>query len=398
MAKVIVFDLGSHCLRVGLANQHVSCPKLSIPAVVGYPRNHTAVAFSGEQRKEKYVGLEAGRFRSVCDVVRPISHGGKIDRPADLALLIEQAYHMMGVASSEVPCVVSEPLDATRAHREELAKLFLCDFRVPSLLIVTQGVTAVFSAGDTSGIVADFGEGATRSIAVVDGIALPHTSVATPLGGATLTAAVKAALIDSGQAFAQDHVGSVKEALCFASPRPLDGASPEEDAVQEYRLPDGQVVCLSQERYRCCEVLFGAEWESPRRATGGDPEPRSRAPSVVMPKAHHSVSAIVALSAAAVDHESREFLFRRVVLCGGTAMLRGIESRVENELLGTRHVGADDRRLFAVKNVSAVAPSDRSWAGAAIFGGLSTAAALFTTQEDIAEQGFAAVHRHRAIE
>ena len=386
----IVFDIGCFDIRVGLVAEGVNivCPKLTIPAVVGYPRlkrNTAASLLSADANKDRYVGTEVQRFRSVCDVVRPISSSGSIERFPDLQLLIEQAYELLNVVSSEVPCVVTVQMDCSRIQYEEIAKYFLRDLRVPSFMMIGQGACCLFSMGETSGIAVDLGEGSSRSVAVLEGVVLPGTWMTTPHGGLTLSAAVKAALIDTGQTFALEHTTAVKEAMCFVLPQAPSPNTALEVEPSTYRLPDGQVLTLQSERYRCAEILFGNNWES----HGNDFRHERCSNSL-------SVTECIASTATNIAEECRDFLFRRTFLCGGTAMLNGIQRRLERELIGCREVPVDVRRSFMfVESGNGVAPSDRTWAGAAIFACLKGSDKLYVTQECIAEEGLPAVSRHR---
>jgi actin-related protein len=370
--RIIVFDVGSSHLRVGVSSQHMA-PKVIIPAVVGYPRQRAHVGMEGQQH---YVGVDVHKYRAVCDVVYPISEG-RIVHEADFRLLVLQAYELLGVASHEYPVVVTEPPHCPRSHRQQLATLFFGEMKVPAMLIVSQGACALFSCGEISGVVVDSGEDLTRVIAVIDGVSLPSSVVNTPLAGAAVTRQLKTVMAQSNQMTAAEHATEVKESLCFVRNVQEDDNDDELRATceKEYKLPDGQVVTLSKERFTAPEVLFDS--------TPGTAKPIS------VP------SAIVA-SVNACDDELRGFLLQRVFCIGGNTMLKGFRDRVELELRTTDALDAAARSMLSVRDVHiSTAPSNQNWVGAAIMANLSSAPQLFTTSRELQDGGFPTVSRHR---
>jgi actin-related protein len=373
--RAVVFDVGSHAIRVGY-NHQTEAPKLCIPSVVGYPKQRIHVGMEGQ---EAYVGLDLMKHRSVCDVHYPLGDG-KIERPDDLQALIRQGFQLLGANPEETSVVVTEPANASRTFRNDLGGLFLRTFRVPSIMMVAQGATSVFGCGITSGLVLDVGEHSARCFAMLDGVGLLSTYGQTPIAGQCVTQHLQCDLVDARQNAALSHSSQLKEALCFVRDIESDGPMETAALTQDYRLPDGHMVTLNHCRYQAPEVLFSAQ--AHRDAVAG--QKAQRLPELCRD------------SLVACDGFAREVVAPSVVVCGGSAMLKNFGARLETSMKRCFELPPATRALVELHN-SPVAPSERTWVGAAVLSSLASASSLFVTQADLSEEGLGALGRHRLL-
>merc|ERR1712123_125867 len=103
-------------------------------------------------------------------------------------------------------------------------------FNMPAMYVAIQAVLSLYASGRTTGIVMDSGDGVSHGVPVYEGYALPH-----------------------------DIVRDIKEKLCYVAPdfeQEMSTAAASTSLEKSYELPDGQVITIGNERFRCPEALF----------------------------------------------------------------------------------------------------------------------------------------------
>eukprot|EP00478_Filoreta_tenera_P001859 GABV01001900.1.p1 GENE.GABV01001900.1~~GABV01001900.1.p1 ORF type:complete len:145 (-),score=39.56 GABV01001900.1:252-686(-) len=135
---------------------------------------------------------------------------------------------------------------------------------------------------------------------------------------------------------------------------------------KNYELPDGQVITVGNERFRCPEVLFQ--------------------PSLIGLE-QDGIHKLAYESIMKCDVDIRRDLYGNSVLSGGTTMFPGIAERVHKELT---HLAP------ASIKVKIVAPPERKysvWIGGSILASLSTFQQMWITKQEYDESGPSIVHR-----
>jgi actin-related protein len=164
----------------------------------------------------------------------------------------------------------------------------------------------------------------------------------------------------------REIVRDMKERVAYvAQDFDAELAAAAREGVQEaYELPDGQVVMLGAERFRCTEALFQPE------LVGRD---------VV------GLHRCVAQSVLACEVDLRRELFGHVCVSGGTSLLPGFAQRLTHEVTNLAPSGV---------RVSVFAPMDRLhgvWSGGSLLASLDTFQDMWVTRSDYAEFGAAGV-------
>merc|ERR1719515_431657 len=219
-------------------------------------------------------------------------------------------------------------------------------FNSPAMYISIQAVLSLYASGRTTGIVLDSGDGVSHTVPIYEGYCLPHAVLRLDLAGR-----------------------DVKEKLAYVAydyAEELAKAEASSDMEKQYELPDGNVITIGNERFRCPEVLFQPNFVGMESA---------------------GVHKLTFDSIMKCDVDIRRDLYKNIVMSGGTTMFAGIPERLEKEMKALAPQGMD---------IKVIAPPERKysvWIGGSILASLSTFEEMWVTKEEYDESGPTIVHR-----
>eukprot|EP01099_Mayorella_cantabrigiensis_P007570 TRINITY_DN6747_c0_g1_i1.p1 TRINITY_DN6747_c0_g1~~TRINITY_DN6747_c0_g1_i1.p1 ORF type:complete len:299 (-),score=41.64 TRINITY_DN6747_c0_g1_i1:427-1323(-) len=258
MSCPLVIDNGSGSIKVGLSVH--STPQFQIPTVVYKTRHipdvtiNSSIRFGDQQHSE-----------SAFIPTSPIQHGMIMSFDEMIEFWNYIFTEKLRVKPNEHPILMTEPVLNPAFNRERTTHIMFETFGVPCLYLTPDSPLALHAMKRLSGLVINCGFGDFQPVAVFDGYVIRHTLQRLHMTG-DLADDMSYLLNKRGLPFSSIHSRFVARKLvetnCFVA---LDyekamseslTKNKNENDLQTFELPDGQVISVDVERFQVPEVYF----------------------------------------------------------------------------------------------------------------------------------------------
>ncbi|KAJ5076509.1 actin-7-related [Anaeramoeba ignava] len=359
--QAIVIDNGTGTIKAGLAGDDE--PKFVFPSIVGKPKyreNHTK-----KEIKKLYIGDEAIENKGFSTISYPMEKG-IIKNWEEMEEIWEYIiYDALSVVPEDHPILFNEPPFNPERNREKMAEIMFEKFNVPAFYLAISGILSLYASGRTTGITVQLGDSICDTMPIYEGYGLTHAIRRNNLAGRDLTDYLMKILNERNYFFEtsseREIVRDIKEKICYVAYNFDEEMNKEQKSIESnYELPDGNILTIGNERFRCPEALFNPSF---------------------MGREEYGIHEFIFGSIIKCDNDVQRDLFGNIVLSGGSSLFPGFAERIEAEM-----------RMLAPPSmrIQIVAPPERKysvWIGGSILGSLSTFQQMWVIREEYEEFG-----------
>jgi len=312
----VVCDNGTGFVKCGFAGQNF--PTAIFPAMIGRPIMRAEEKVGNVELKDIMVGEEASELRTMLELNYPMENGIIINWEDMFHLWDYTFYEKLKIDPKQCKVLLTEPAQNPKNNRIKMVQAMFDRYGFQAVYVAIQAVLTLYGQGIQTGVVVDSGDGVTHIVPIYEGFALPHLTRRLDIAGRDITRYLIKLLLLKGYPFNStadfETIRQMKEKLCYVGyDLNLEHKLATETTVlvENYTLPDGRVIKVSNERFEAPEALFQ--------------------PHLVDVESM-GVAELLFNTIQSGDIDIRSELYKHIVLSGGSSMYPGLPSRLEKEV------------------------------------------------------------------
>jgi actin len=366
----IVIDSGSSSCKAGYNGENA--PRVVIPTVVGKPKCVNLI----EEPGRYYIGRDAVNNSNYLKLEYPIKDGRITDFELMEKLWSHLFYNELKIRPEAYNVFLTESLFISNADREEIAEIMFEKFSVFNIHMEPQPVMSLYSTTKTSGVIVESGDSMTQIIPVYESYIVPQGVRTTNIAGAEMTKSLHSFIENKLKKF---NVGNpsymtkkIKEKFLELSLQPVDNFiekyynfSHQSENVDNFQLPDGNIIPIGDERYLAPEIIFNPV---------NDSKP---------------LQELLTDSIQSVDIHIRKDMINNIILGGGNTMIKNFPERLKSEFY-------KQNKNTDVNNIKINAQPERmysAWIGASVVCSIGNFQNMWISKNDFEEIGHNIVHK-----
>lgn len=363
--NTIVLDNGTGIIKAGFAGENF--PRIILPNVVGYPK-FKKIAFHSNKVNDIYVCDDAISKKGILKLSYPLKHG-IVQNWDELEKVWNSTFNRLNVDPSNYNMLLTEAPFNPLKNREQMSEIMFEKFKIPNLYIAIQAVLSLYAAGRTTGVVLDSGDGVTHTVPIYEGFIVDNSNLRTNLAGRDMTEYMSRLLMENGlqlyNSSGKEIIKQIKEKLCYVSLN-YEKELNTNYKNEKYVLPDGQIIKIGQERFKCPEALFNP---------------------MILGKSVSGVHELIKSTINNCDITIRKILYKNIILSGGTTTFKGFKNRLELELNNLVNSNT------IVKIINPLQRKFTVWIGGSVLGSLDTFNDYYVTRKEYDEHGISIIHK-----
>lgn len=399
----IVIENGSSLTRVGYAGE-------------GLPRHIFSTRYGKDSSGNYYFGEDAvHEYTPGKEIYSPLADGIVQDWDA-IAKNWKYSFHeLLDIdedSTSELPFATTEPTWNPASNKLKACEVAFEDLQVPLFSLVKNPLCTAYNSELPTALIVDIGSSVASVTPILDGNILQNGCVHTRFAGDFLTLHIvnmfnnrnvkiippyqikKKALLEPNQipdqscyhqdidmergvtqsynTFEVDRLlEEFKETTSYVSDTPYQHGSYQNRITRPFELPDGYNTMLTFERSATVEPLFRP----------------SQYPltNIAIPDGSLGISELIqqSLAKAEIPLETFSMLLNNVIVAGGTTLLQGLATRINNDLSAVY----TNMKIRVLQQNNQLAQKCTVWTGASILASLGHYDQTWVTKQEYEEFG-----------
>ena len=263
-SPVIVIDIGSSNLKVGLSNK--KAPSFIIPSIIGRPSLKNTYKIEDYELKPIMIGDEVTPVRQFLELSKPFEND-IINNKDDAEILLDYLlFEKLRLNKYELKdrkfLLVESPLNSGKTIKE-MAEILFERIGVRFLNFESRARMELQAGGMETGVVIESGHNKTNIIPIMYGYLIRDKISCTEIGGEHITEYLSRLLLLKGYDLFYpvdyEFIKKIKEKHCFVScdiysDRKLERETTYYNSYE--KLPDGRKIRISSEKFEAPEILF----------------------------------------------------------------------------------------------------------------------------------------------